>query len=42
MTRMPPTGAEALTRVEKQILIEWIDLGAAWDGMPEADQVPDM
>ena len=35
--RMPPPGSDALTRIEKQILIEWIDLGAAWDGIPEAE-----
>jgi len=28
---MPPAGATPLTNDEKQTLIEWIDLGAAWD-----------
>lgn len=37
ISRMPPAGSDALTAAEKQILIEWIDLGAAWDGIPEAN-----
>ena len=32
--RMPPPEAEPLTQAQKRILIEWIDLGAAWDGIP--------
>jgi hypothetical protein len=35
--RMPPQEAEALTQAQKQILIEWIDLGAAWDGIPAVE-----
>ncbi|UCE62220.1 MAG: hypothetical protein JSU63_11010 [Phycisphaerales bacterium] len=30
----PPPEAEQLTPEEKQVLIEWIDLGAHWDGIP--------
>jgi hypothetical protein len=30
--RMPPDGA-ALSDLDKRILIEWIDLGASWDGL---------
>lgn len=37
ISRMPPAGSEALAAREKQILIEWIDLGAAWDGIPAAE-----
>ncbi len=33
--RMPPGGAEPLSDDEKQTLVEWIDLGALWDGIPE-------
>ena len=38
--RMPPQGSNALTRMQKQTLIEWIDLGAAWDGIPVTDDMP--
>ena len=30
----PPPGAEPLTDGEKQTFVEWIDLGAHWDGIP--------
>ncbi|HXI02310.1 MAG TPA: hypothetical protein VNI57_03960, partial [Candidatus Saccharimonadales bacterium] len=33
---MPPAGSEPLTEDEKQAFIEWIDLGALWDGIPKA------
>lgn len=32
----PPPGAEQLTDDEKLTFIEWIDLGAHWEGIPEA------
>jgi hypothetical protein len=32
--RMPPAGAEPLSEDEKRALVEWIDLGALWDGIP--------
>jgi hypothetical protein len=32
--RMPPEGAPALTEQEKRTFVEWIDLGALWDGLP--------
>jgi hypothetical protein len=33
-SRMPPKGAPALTEQEKRTFVEWIDLGALWDGLP--------
>jgi Tol biopolymer transport system component len=33
---MPPPGAEVLTDDEKRTLVEWIDLGALWNGIPPA------
>jgi hypothetical protein len=32
--RMPPAGAQPLSDEEKRTLVEWIDLGALWDGIP--------
>ena len=37
---MPPAGAEPLTDGEKRTLVEWIDLGAVWSGIPEPAQAP--
>jgi hypothetical protein len=37
---MPPTGSPTLSQDEKQTIIEWIDLGAAWDGIPGDDDLP--
>lgn len=34
----PPTGAEPLTDGEKVTFVEWIDLGAHWDGIPGPDE----
>ena len=34
----PPAQAERLTDDEKLIFIEWIDLGAHWDGIPGPDE----
>ena len=36
ITPMPPKTAAPLTKEEKQTLVEWIDLGALWDGIPDA------
>ncbi len=30
--RMPPAGSKPLSAAEKQTLVEWVDLGAPWDG----------
>ena len=32
---MPPKNATSLTKEEKRTIIEWIDLGALWDGIPD-------
>ncbi len=32
---MPPAGTEALTDDERRTIVEWIDLGALWDGIPD-------
>ena len=32
--KMPPDGAPALTEDEKRTFVEWIDMGALWDGIP--------
>jgi hypothetical protein len=38
--RMPPHPiAEPLTEEEKRLFVEWIDLGAHWDGIPGSDDV---
>ncbi len=33
VSKMPPDGSPALTDEERQTLVEWVDLGALWDGM---------
>ena len=33
---MPPPGSEPLTSEELQTIVEWIDLGALWDGVPHS------
>ena len=33
----PPSGAEKLSDDERQTFVEWIDLGAHWDGLPGDD-----
>jgi hypothetical protein len=38
--KMPPDGSEALTDEEKQTFVEWVDLGALWDGLPEPAHPP--
>jgi hypothetical protein len=37
--QMPPTGGQALTPDEKRTFIEWIDMGALWDGIPGPDKL---
>jgi hypothetical protein len=34
---MPPFGCEPLTAEDRLTFIEWIDLGASWDGIPGPD-----
>jgi hypothetical protein len=37
---MPPNGYRTLTKDEKRIFVEWIDMGALWDGNPRTDKIP--
>ncbi len=37
---MPPDSSQALTEDEKRTFIEWIDMGALWDGIPDPDELP--
>jgi hypothetical protein len=37
--QMPPTEGQALTPDEKRTFIEWIDMGALWDGIPGPDKL---
>ena len=37
---MPPAGSEPLTEDEKRTIVEWIDMGALWDGIPGRDPFP--
>jgi hypothetical protein len=37
--QMPPDGNDALTKDEKRIVAEWIDMGALWDGIPDSDNL---
>ncbi len=37
---MPPVGSAAMTADEKQTFVEWIDMGALWDGVPGPDNLP--
>ncbi len=34
VAKMPPDTSPALTEQEKRAFVEWIDLGALWDGIP--------
>ena len=36
--KMPPAGAPALTEDEKRTFVEWIDMGALWDGLPAVEE----
>jgi Tol biopolymer transport system component len=38
--QMPPNGYRTLTKDEKRIFVEWIDMGALWDGNPGTDKMP--
>ena len=40
VSRMPPAPAEELIEDEKRTFVEWIDMGALWDGIPGADGLP--
>ncbi len=37
--QMPPEGNNALTKDEKRTFVEWIDMGALWDGIPDPDNL---
>lgn len=39
--RMPPAGAPALTEEQKRTFVEWIDMGALWDGIPPIEASPE-
>ncbi|MBN1805190.1 MAG: hypothetical protein JW837_08070 [Sedimentisphaerales bacterium] len=41
VVRMPPDDRQALTKDEKRIFVEWIDMGALWDGIPGPDELPE-
>ena len=36
---MPPAEGQALTPDEKRTFVEWIDMGALWDGIPDKDKL---
>ena len=38
--QMPPAGSAALTADEKRTFVEWIDMGALWDGIPGPENLP--
>jgi len=38
--QMPPNQYKALTEDEKRTFVEWIDMGALWDGIPGPDNLP--
>ena len=38
--QMPPNEYQALTKDEKRTFVEWIDMGALWDGIPGPDDLP--
>jgi hypothetical protein len=40
VSRMPPAPAEALTEDERRTFVEWVDMGALWDGIPGPDNLP--
>lgn len=40
VTRMPPAKVKALTEDERRTFVEWIDMGALWDGIPGLDNLP--
>jgi len=38
--QMPLDEQQALTKDEKRTFVEWIDMGALWDGIPGPDKLP--
>jgi hypothetical protein len=36
---MPPDGSQPLTEDERRTFVEWIDMGALWDGIPGVDNL---
>jgi hypothetical protein len=40
VSRMPPAPAEGLIEDERRTFVEWIDMGALWDGIPGPDSLP--
>ncbi|MHC4286525.1 MAG: HzsA-related protein, partial [Planctomycetota bacterium] len=40
VSRMPPATAEGLTEDERRTFVEWVDMGALWDGIPGPDNLP--
>jgi hypothetical protein len=38
--QMPPAGSATLTEDEKRTFVEWIDMGALWDGIPGPENLP--
>ena len=40
--KMPPAGSEPLTEDQRRTIVEWIDMGALWDGIPGADNFSGM
>jgi len=40
MAPMPPVGSAAMTEGEKRTFVEWIDMGALWDGIAGPDNLP--
>jgi Tol biopolymer transport system component len=38
--QMPPDRYQTLTTDEKRTFVEWIDMGALWDGIPGPDNLP--
>jgi len=40
VSQMPLDEQQALTKDEKRTFVEWIDMGALWDGIPGQDDLP--
>jgi hypothetical protein len=38
--QMPPGKSQILTEDEKRTFVEWVDMGALWDGIPGPDSLP--
>jgi hypothetical protein len=38
VSQMPPAGMQALTPDEKRTFVEWIDMGAVWDDIPDKQE----